>query len=174
MIWSAIAWVLATMILACLVVAIVTDVTRRIIPNRVVLVVLCCGLGLRSMSGSDALLASVMTAAVMLAVLGLLGANDLLGWGDVKLITAVTFVVPAASVIPLLFAITLAGGLLSCLYLAVRFVLRRATGFSRTSRRDPWRFQSLARLEAARILRDEPMPYALAIVGGVAFRLAAG
>jgi len=173
MVWSAITGILASVILASLLVAIVTDVTCRIIPNRLVLVVLCCGLGLRLASGSGPLLMSLMSATAILAALSLLAANDLLGWGDVKLIVAVTFVVPANHTIPLLLAITLAGGLLSCLYLAARFVLRHALSFPHNARHETRLFGSLARQEAARILRNEPMPYALAIAGGVVYGLAA-
>jgi prepilin peptidase CpaA len=179
MIWSAIAWGLASMILACLIVAIVTDVMCRIIPNRLVLIVLCGGIALRALSGVTPLLTSLMSGTAILAVLSVLGAKDLLGWGDVKLITAVTFIVPANRVIPLLFAITLAGGLLSCVYLTVRFALRRASRFRPNAAgglagAKAWPFRALVRQEAARILRDEPMPYALAIVGGVAYGLTAG
>jgi prepilin peptidase CpaA len=111
----------------------------------------------------------------VLAVLSPLGANDLLGWGDVKLITAVTFAVPAGRVITLLFAITLAGGLLSCVYLAVRFALRRAATWPVDAASDAGRGWSLRRVayrEGARILANEPMPYAAAIFGGVACGLA--
>jgi prepilin peptidase CpaA len=175
MIWAAIAWFLACIILACLVVAIATDLARRIIPNSLVLIVLGCGLALRLACGPWPLFASFLSASAVFAGLGLLAAYDLLGWGDAKLITAVTFIVPVDRVAPLLLAIALAGGLLSCVYLAVRFALRRVAPIPRlpevaSSRTwDPWR---LARREGARILTNEPMPYAVAIFGGVAFGLA--
>jgi prepilin peptidase CpaA len=177
MIWSGIGWVLACIILACLLVAIATDITNRIIPNRLVLVVLSCGIGLRLVSGSGALLASLLSAIAIVGALSLLGAYDLLGWGDVKLIAAVTFAVPASHVIALLLAITMAGGLLSCLYLVTRFVLRRAARRPRHDKPDDggtWPLRRLVRGEAARILLNEPMPYALAIAGGLAYSLAAG
>jgi prepilin peptidase CpaA len=155
-------------------VVIVTDVTCRIIPNRLVFVVLFCGLGLRLFSGFDALLTSLLSATAVLAALSLLGANDLLGWGDVKLIAAVTFVVPANRVIPLLFDIALAGGLLSCLYMAIRLTMRRALRFSSEAGRHIGLLRSLARQEVARVVRNEPMPYALAIAGGVAYGLITG
>jgi prepilin peptidase CpaA len=120
-----------------------------------------------------------MSAVTVLAFLSLLGAIDLLGWGDVKLIVAVTVVVPANRVIPLLVGIAMAGGLLSCLYLTVRFVLRRAARFPgnaarRVAEPDTWPLHSLVRREFSRIVHNEPMPYALAIVGGVAYGLATG
>jgi len=175
MIWSAIAWLLAGMIIACLLVSIATDLADRIIPNRVVLVVLVCGLALRSISGPGPLSVSLLGAMAVLAALGLLATYDLLGWGDVKLIAAVTLAVPADRVIALLFAITLAGGLLSSLYLILRFALRRMTPalVRAEPTNDPARgLQRLVDRERGRILANEPMPYALAVLAGTAFSLA--
>ncbi len=176
MIWSAVAWVLAGAILACLMLAIATDLARRIIPNGLVLVVLGCGLGLRLVAGPWPLLASLCGALAVFAAVGTLAAYDLFGWGDAKLIAAVTFIVPVDRVIPLLLAIALAGGLLSCLYLTARFALRRLAPFGRPALGEPdhgWTLRGLARREGSRILANEPMPYAVAVLGGVAFGLVA-
>ena len=118
-----------------------------------------------------------MSAVAVLGVVGLLAAYDLLGWGDAKLITAVTFAVPADHVIALLFAITLAGGLLSCLYLILRFILRRAAVVPTAAEPAAGHLRTLRQLtdrEGARIRANEPMPYALAVLAGVAFGLATG
>jgi len=173
MTWSAIAWIPTCLILACLLVAIATDLRDRIIPNRLVLIVLGCSAGLRLLSGPGPLLTSLFCAITILTVLGGLAAYDFMGWGDVKLIAAVSFAVPADRVITLLFAITLAGGLLSCIYLAIRFALLRMTP-SRAEPQSgrPWALGHLAHREGVRILANEPMPYALAVLGGVAFGLA--
>ena len=177
--WSAIAWVLGYMIVGCLLVASVTDLASRIIPNRLVLVVLCCGFSLRLTSPPGWFLASLLSAIAVFAALSLLAAYNLLGWGDVKLIAAVTLAVPPERVIPLLLDIVIAGGLLSCVYLAVRFALRRAASAinhpplshiepeASCTRRLRW----LARREGARILANGPMPYALAVLAGVAYSL---
>jgi prepilin peptidase CpaA len=175
MTWSAFAEILAGVVLACLLLAVTTDVANRIIPNWLVLVVLGAGLLLRLVSGPGPLWLSLLGAIVVLAVLSPLGARDLLGWGDIKLIAAVTFVVPAGRVISLLLAIALAGGLLSCLYLAIRFVLRRMAASPNLATSDvgpTWDFRRIASREGARILANEPMPYAVAIFGGVACGLA--
>lgn len=175
MTWTLVSWGLVGMILLCLAVAAVTDLADRIIPNRVVLVVLCCGFGLRLMAGPGPLLASVLGAVTVLAVLSLPASYDFLGWGDVKLIVAVTFAQPAERLIALLLAVVLAGGLLSCLYLAVRFVLRRMAARLDLATPQAGRggaVRRLARQEGARMLANEPMPYAIAILGGVACCLA--
>jgi prepilin peptidase CpaA len=174
MIWSATMWVLVSLILACLSVAIVTDLANRIIPNRLVIVVLLCSMGVRMGAGPVALLASLLSATAVLAALGLLASNDLLGWGDVKLIAALTIAVPVTRVIPLLFAIVMAGGVLSCLYLAMRYALRDAAPTLNSAELESGRRLAIRRLadrEGARIRANEPMPYALAVLGGFAYAL---
>jgi len=156
--------------------AIATDLARRIIPNGLVLVVLGCGIGLRLFAGPWPLLASLCGALAVFAAVGALAAYDLLGWGDAKLIAAVTFIVPVDRVIPLLLAIALAGGLLSCLYLTARSALRCLSPLARPERGEPargWTLRGLIRREGSRILANEPMPYAVAVLGGVAFGLMA-
>jgi Flp pilus assembly protein protease CpaA len=166
-------WVLDLTVIACLLVSIVTDLASRIIPNSLVLVVLACGLWFQVMAEPEVLMLSLLGAMVTLTALGILAAYDLLGWGDVKLITAVTLIVPPNHVIGLVFAIVMAGGLLSCCYLGIRFVLRKAPPRARSDG-PTLVFGRLARRESARIRANEPMPYAFAILGGVAYVLAAG
>jgi prepilin peptidase CpaA len=175
MILTVIAWVLTCITLACLFIAIVTDLACRIIPNRLTVVILFCSVGLRLESGFRPLLASLICAAAILAALGLLASYDLIGWGDAKLIAAISTAVPADRVIPLLFAITLAGGVLSGAYLAARYALRRAVPTCTLVEPQAGRLLGLRRLvnrEGTRILANEPMPYALAILGGFAYGLA--
>jgi prepilin peptidase CpaA len=161
------------MILACLLVAITTDLTDRIIPNRLVGVVLACSIALRLLSGPVPLLESLLGALAILVVLGMLASYDLLGWGDVKLIAAVSFAVPVHRVGALLLAITMAGGLLSLIYLAARGALRRAaTATPEGAAPQPGTLRRLLARESARIRANEPMPYALAVLGGVAYGLA--
>ncbi len=179
MVRDMIAWSLGGAILVCLVASLATDLASRIIPNRLVLLVLCFGVALRSMAGAGPLLVSVAMAALVLVVLGIVASHDLMGWGDVKLIAAATFAVAADRVLPLMLHIALAGGVLAVLYLALRFGLRRRSRLpprasaSRTSSdaAGATAFGRMARREGSRILADEPMPYAFAVFGGTAFGL---
>ena len=172
-----IAWVPEGMILACLSVAVATDLASRIIPNRLVLLVLACGIALRLLSAPSPLWLGLLGPIAVLLALGLLASRDLIGWGDAKLITAVSVAVPPDRLLTLLMAIALAGGLLSCLYLACRFLLRRTTAPAGPAWPAPERLSPLLQLasrERARILAGEPMPYAVAIFGGAVFTLATG
>jgi prepilin peptidase CpaA len=188
------------MILACLPVAVATDVASRIIPNRLVLLVLACGITLRLLSGPSPLWPGLLGLGTVLVTMGLLAGRGFVGWGDAKLIAAVSVAVPADRLPTLLLAIALAGGLLSCLYLAGRSLLRRAprplyalpgpmasreadAAGPATPRHDrgsgppsTWlsAIHRVASRERARILAGEPMPYAVAIAGGVLFTLATG
>ena len=222
MAWPTIAWIPEAMILACLSVAVATDLASRIIPNRLVLLVLCGGIALRLLSGPGPLWPSLLGPVAVLVTMGLLASRDLVGWGDAKLITAVSVAVPADRLPTLLLAIALAGGLLSCLYLTARCVLRRGpaaayalpgpvASFLPARQQDvdgrarpdhdegdgardcgdegcddgsrvglvpsPTWLSAIPRVaarERARILAGEPMPYAVAIAGGVLFTLATG
>jgi prepilin peptidase CpaA len=120
MAWPTIARLPEAMILACLSVAVATDLASRIIPNRLVLLVLCAGIALRLLSGPGSLWLGVLGPVAVLMTMALLASRDLVGWGDAKLIAAVSVAVPADRLPTLLLAIALAGGLLSCLYLASR------------------------------------------------------
>ena len=116
--------------------AVATDVARRIIPNRFVLLVLASGITLRLLSAPSPFWLGLLGPIAVLLALGLLASHDLVGWGDAKLITAVSVAVPADRLLTLLLAIALAGGLLSCLYLAARCVLRRIAASPDRARTD--------------------------------------
>ncbi len=154
--------------LAALTGSAVTDLKARIIPNEFVVLIAFCGLAL-SLSRGGHVLASLLAAIATFIALGVLAHYDVIGGGDVKLISAATLLVPADGVGMLLLQIALAGGVLSCLYLAAGLLLRRCHGLrqcicktGRGSRSGRWR-----RLEGTRVARGYPMPYAVAILGGV-------
>lgn len=171
-----IASVLVGAALAALLLAAAVDIRDRIIPNGLVLVVAVAALGARVVGAAESpLWASLAVSFVTLAALGTLAAKDLIGWGDVKMIAAVTLLVPIRGVIPLVLAITLAGGILGCFYLGASLLLRRkpepapmlAPGVGSVGR-----VGRLVAKERRRIVAREPMPYGLAIAGGTACYLA--
>jgi prepilin peptidase CpaA len=172
-----IAWVPEAMILACLAVAVATDLASRIIPNRLVMLVLCAAIALRLLSAPGPLWLGLLGPIAVLAALSLLASRDFVGWGDAKLISALSVAVPADRLLTLLIAIVLAGGVLSCIYLASRVLLRRRTAPASPALPGLGRLSPLFRLanrECVRIRAGEPMPYAVAIFGGVTYTLATG
>ena len=113
---TAISWLLTGGILACLAVAVATDLENRDHPQpRDPAGAALRSLGLRLLPGAGPLWTSLLTALAVLGGLGLLATYDLIGWGDAKLIPALAFAVP----LPIEWfrcslAITVTGGLLSC------------------------------------------------------------
>jgi prepilin peptidase CpaA len=159
------------------------DLKERIIPNELVGVVVVCGLLLGAMRNPGQLWLSAAAALAALFTLGLFCRMNLLGGGDAKLISALMLMTPPGRAGELLLYIVFAGGALSCVYLAMRFVLRGkwfsrnemcAVGHVRSvghgAAVSP--MKSLIKDECARIAEGGPMPYALAIVGGFAVYLA--
>lgn len=143
-----------------------TDLRSRRIPNRVVLLILAAGFVLQLLRGWPAAGIGLAAASTVFVALAFLAHYGFMGEGDVKLIAAVTLLVPPHGVAPLLLAIALMGGVLSCVYLVLRFILKRETSCPTAALSHR---VSIFHDEAAKIMADEPMPYAIAILGGVAF-----
>jgi prepilin peptidase CpaA len=160
---------LALAMLPALLLAALSDVALRIVPNRLPAVVACTGLAARAMSGD--LRASAMLTAIVFGLLFACWRRGWMGGGDVKLLTACTLLVPAIAVGGLLLSVTLAGGVLSIFYLLGRLVSRRT---AHPSGRSASMLRRVLRVEAWRIRRHAPVPYACAIGAGCAFTLFAG
>jgi prepilin peptidase CpaA len=165
-IMHALPWLVA---LVALFVCAANDLTHRIIPNRWVVLIAASGLALGLALRPELVWISLLAAAITLVGLGVLAHFDLIGGGDVKLISALTLFVPPERIGSLLMLIALAGGVLGCFYFAARFRLRRAAPqVVRFDLDQPEsRLQWLIKRECARIVSGEPMPYALAVLGGV-------
>ena len=109
-------------------------------------------------------------ALVVFCGLGVLSHYRIIGGGDLKLISAVTLLVPPERVGQLLIEIALAGGVLSCVYLVARYALRSlsATPSLAADAAGPEAgFALIIRTERDRIAAGGPLPYALAVLGGV-------
>jgi prepilin peptidase CpaA len=153
-----------------------TDLKDRIIPNELAGAVAISGLALCLMARPGQAWISVTAAIAVLFGLGVLAHFNLIGGGDVKLISATTLLVPPAAIGQLLLAIVLAGGAVSCVYLVARLALRNPRSgrmpASADAAGDPGALSEGARgwfsAECTRIASGGPMPYGLAILGGVA------
>jgi prepilin peptidase CpaA len=150
-----------------------TDLRARIVPNEFALLIALCGLGLALRSGTGQFWIAIVAALSVFSVLGILAHYNMLGGGDVKLIAATSLLVQPDRVPLLLAEIALAGGVLSCVYLAGGLVLRRWPSLYRIppGAAQPGPFGKWLRREKSRIARGYPMPYALAVLGGVAVHI---
>lgn len=167
-----------TVSVAALFAAALVDVRNRIVPNRLVLVIAACGIGLRLLSAPGLIWFDLLVAASTIVALGLLAHREWIGGGDVKLIAAVTLLFPLSDIGTLLLGIAIAGGLLGVAYLAMGAIVTRIPK-PRYCAADPredspdtaWGLEHLLNGERMRIAAGEPMPYALAVLGGVIYQI---
>jgi len=170
----AILWVAVMLVLAA---AAGIDLKQRIIPNESVAFIVAGGVALGALSRPGSIALSLLFCAVVLLALLVCAHFNALGAGDAKLIAAATLLVPPDGIVLLLMAIALAGGLLSAIYLAAFHSLEHAHAAKRhgalSGRRHPaGSLAQLRRAGAARMRAGYSVPYALAVLAGVAFYLA--
>lgn len=144
--------------------AAVHDVATRTVPNMVPLVILLAGAVLRVLQGGLEL--GLLAAAIVFLVTAFCWRRGWMGGADVKLATASALVVPPGLVPSLALAISMAGGALILIYLAMRPLVGRPkpgrpVGF----------VARIWRVERRRIRRLESLPYASAIAAGALFIL---
>lgn len=158
--------------LATLLLSAATDLKQRIIPNELVVVIALCGLllGLAMRPGQVGI--SLVVAAAVFLILGFLCRYGVLGGGDVKLMAAVTLLVPPGGIGNLLIGIALAGGLLSCFYLGASYFARDALAGSCEPAGEIGSFIERPEIVHVRAKSREEVPYAVAILGGVIWYVA--
>ncbi len=144
---------------ALLVVAGLHDAAARTIPNWIPASLAAAGLLLRFGQGSAA--AALVNAAILLGISAALWRRGFIGGGDMKLIPAVALVLPPADVLQFILFMTLAGGVLALIYLALSFVVRRPEPGPRHGL-----LPRIMKAEAWRMHRRGPLPYAVAIACG--------
>lgn len=146
-------------VLALLAHAVWRDLATRLVPDLASLALLACGLALRAPYGATAVAASLGVAALLFTLLFLLAMGGLLGGGDVKLAGAIAVGLPPADIPDFITATAIAGGVLGAGYLlAARLVPPLAAGPGLVSR--------VMAVEAWRIRRRGPLPYAVALAAG--------
>ncbi len=162
-----------TIVFAALLGGAVTDLKEQIIPDELVISIALSGLILCLAERPGQVWLSLIAAALVFLGFGLLCRYGMIGGGDVKLIAAVTLLVPPSEIGKLLTAIAFAGGILSCVYLAASFILRSVPleNVSHEADGGAALFRWF-RLESARIASRKQVPYAIAILGGVIWRIA--
>lgn len=156
--------------LSGLLLATLTDIRSRIIPNAMVLWVIGFGCAARIVTdGLDAWI-SLGTALVVFVPLAILAHRDQIGGGDAKMIGAVTLLVEPSRVVGLLLAIALSGGALAVGWLIAEQARKAAVQpLPVLSGPDsPARPPSTGSAPPA---THRQMPYGVAILAGVALTL---
>ncbi|MFC3069381.1 A24 family peptidase [Phenylobacterium soli] len=153
-----------------LVAATFTDLKSRLIPNPLVLGVLAAGFAARIVTDGALSWISLGVALAIFVPLALMAQRDVIGGGDAKMIAAATFLVEPAHVLQLLAAIILSGGVL-----AAGFWLARKARLASTGRKPAPAGSGLAPEPASTgstpSADHEQLPYAVAILAGVAITL---
>ena len=163
---ATIAWTTA---MVSLLAATAMDFKERIIPNGYVLLIAVAAAAVRfNVDGESAWVSVIVALAIFLILIVLSNLTLLFGGGDAKLIAAVTLLAAPNRVGLLILCIVLAGGFVSCLYLLARALLSASALRGSIAGAIPRATsQRLLESEATKIIAGEPMPYALAVLGGV-------
>ncbi len=149
-------------------VAALQDLAFRLVPNRVPLAIAGLGLACRCATGS--LLVGCVSFAVVFSVAAACWRRGWLGGADVKLFGAGALLAPSGAAAGFVLCTCLAGGVLAIGYWLAGRVVPAACPPARPT--GPLR--RLARVEARRIRRGGPLPYAVALLAGASAMLAGG
>jgi prepilin peptidase CpaA len=150
-------------ILTILCLAAVHDVLARTVPNWMPVWLAVIGLLESALAGR--LIASLLVGALVFIVSGLCWKRGWLGGGDVKLLGAAAIAIPPMTVAPFVVAVSLAGGALSLVYLALGRLIP-ASVLGRPIARPAGVLSRALRIERRRLRRGGPLPYAVAIAAG--------
>ncbi|MHB8887049.1 MAG: A24 family peptidase [Methylovirgula sp.] len=161
-----ISWAASVIILA---VAAATDLKKRLIFNELVAAVAVIALVQGIITRPALVWLSLIAAVFLFCVLGVLGHYKIIGGGDVKLIAAVTLLVPPEHIGQLLVDIALAGGLLSGVYFLAHhaFKTRAPQSIAAENGSSASAFCCMTKPEFGRISPAYTIPYAVAIFVGV-------
>jgi prepilin peptidase CpaA len=141
------------------------DIITRAVPNWIPLslAALCCILAAINFR----LIWGLAFGLAVFALCIVFWRRGWMGGADVKLLGAAAIVVAPDTAGPFLVAVPLAGGILAMTYLAGRFLLSRPAAI----RHPQHLLARVWRVEARRIRRGGPLPYACAIAAGTIFVL---
>jgi prepilin peptidase CpaA len=161
--------IIAILQVSLLLCAAMCDVAARIIPDKVCALLAVLAIARLSFGDPSRLMMSVATTALLFTILFILYARGYLGGGDVKLLSALAIGLSFASLLQLLTAMSLAGGVIALLHLGLRRLPRPTlppVGSSFLRR--------IYAIERWRNLRRAPLPYGVAIAAGGIWTLIIG
>ena len=165
---SVLFWLLSGIAVLALLCAALWDVAARLIPNRLSVITLVCGLGLRAQAGD--LLPGLLAGGGVFVFGFAIWWFGLLGGGDVKLLAAAATVTAPMHAFDLVLLTAILGGVLAGFFLAGRRLLRGRPAGPRPA----GLMARVLRVESWRIRRGGPLPYGVAISGAAILILAGG
>jgi prepilin peptidase CpaA len=154
-----------------------TDMKDRLIPNRIVIVIAAIGIAQSLLLAPGLVWRSLLAALVVFCGLGIFSHYKIIGGGDLKLITAVSLLTQPEQIGMLLVEIALAGGVLSCIYLAAHYALKNSRPHQTTVKEvgsPPAGVALIIARERERIAARAHIPYAVAVLGGLVIFTARG
>jgi prepilin peptidase CpaA len=149
--------------------AAMTDIAARIIPNKICVLLAIAAMARLPFFQPAQLISSVGMTALLFAVLFILHVRNYLGGGDVKLLSALAIGLSFASLMQLLTVVSLAGGVIAILHLALRSLPRPSSPPVGSSF-----LRRIYAIERWRNLRRAPLPYGVAIAAGGTWTLISG
>jgi prepilin peptidase CpaA len=159
-------WVIAVAVLSLLFIAAWRDIATRIIPDYVTLILLGLGALLQIQNGVLALVGSAGTALLLFVLLMIAYSRQLMGGGDVKMMTAFAFGLTPIGTYWFVTSTVLAGGLLGIAYLLLSRYQHKPHADNRASP-----IARVLAVEAWRVRKRAPLPYGVAIAIGGAITL---
>ena len=150
-----------------LIAAALHDAAFRTVPNQCAAILALCGLALRMVAGN--LPGAMLAAVLVLLVTMFFWRRGWMGGGDVKLLCAVTLLIPPIQVPAMLCFVALAGGVLALPYAILRKRLPAPSGARPTVL-----WARVFRAERHRLRRGGPLPYAVAIAAGAGIAIVRG
>ena len=145
------------------------DVVTRTIPDTVSILLIVIGSGTRLAQGWQSLGISMIVAVAIFIALLPLCSRGLLGGADLKLLAALAIGLSPQASLHLLADVTMVGGALALLYLALDKMLS-VLGIRMPPRgRASWLLPRIVNVEFWRIRRRSPLPYGIAIAVGATF-----
>jgi len=140
------------------------DIATRTIPDTISILLLIIGAAARILLGPAEFAMSLASALMLFLLLMIAFSRELIGGGDVKIMTAFAVGLSPIDSVRFVIATTIAGGLLGVVYILLsltRKVTRLRGGIPFLTR--------VIVVEAWRVRRRAPLPYGVAIAAGGVF-----
>ena len=145
------------------------DIATRTIPDTVSIILIVIGCGTRLIQGWEPFWVSLLVALAVFVVLLPFCSRGVLGGADLKLLAALATGLSPQTSLHLLADVTIVGGALALLYIALNKLLSALGTRAQPRGRASSLLPRIVNVEFWRIRRRSPLPYGIAIAIGAAF-----